>query len=913
MKKSILLFSFFLISTVSAQTYKGNVLKNSGFDCVTDECKAEWEVYPGDYTSFDYEEEGATMYGSSRKYPSYWGSHGFKLWGKYNGQENENSVFQTFTDVPAGKEIIVHGMAMTYNEDRIRGENKAFLFIKTFDENWGSYNGFFSDSMDVNSPADVWTTLYTSARVPAGTKYVQIGIGYYQKSNNDHGGLYFDDLQAYIGDVIVDISVNTSHIKDLTQRKRKMMVDLRGGSVGEGTGVIAEPSWGPGTNLRPASSFHWTAEDSADESYSKHLQHDQWYTAIVLDKGLSYDYKFGGHIANLDGTVSGYWENDLPGANYKGNNRNLTISADGNSSTASGAFFHEHESGGDDHIVLDHFLGRGTDNDAPPYTDNPDSVDVYFVVNMSNNLDFDPKTQKVYMAGDLESEVTGGNDWSHGIVMTDIGDGYWSYHWRGAAASDTPLTLNYKFTLGDWSGTHEDGLTGEGISGGNRQIVIEEDMISDEGDVTVPWVWYNNNAPSPFTASSKVPSLTFRTNVGQAIANNGWKDGDLLLVKWGYGRTADKVYVDTLIAGVGGDYQKTIAPTDSLPVDAALGMFYQYYRSSGGSESRETFFNFDTTWADVSLQERRWTTIVAGAASTVTDYLPSKTSGRRLPIFRNSNKLDASAADSDSLLVTWTADLRPIYYQLLSFGSDDADSLTGIQGARTLYYSDRDSIFDWGVWMNGPAIGGWNARGAWGAGLRADSLAKMHDDGTHGDATAGDSIYTVQFKYQKNSTDVGMEFKFGVNAEDNESGFGLNHIENIDVNSPTVASQFGSINPNRYNAWNFDTGRPGLLSVEELAGIPDEFKLSNNYPNPFNPTTSIEFNIPIASQVTLTIYNITGQEIAKIHNDFAEVGKYKATWNGMDNNGIKAPSGVYFYELRAENHFQKVKKMTLLK
>ena len=94
---------------------------------------------------------------------------------------------------------------------------------------------------------------------------------------------------------------------------------------------------------------------------------------------------------------------------------------------------------------------------------------------------------------------------------------------------------------------------------------------------------------------------------------------------------------------------------------------------------------------------------------------------------------------------------------------------------------------------------------------------------------------------------------------------------------------------------------------------PDQFKLSNNYPNPFNPTTSIEFQIPIASEVTLTIYNITGQEIAKIHNDFAEVGSYKAIWNGMDRNGVKAPSGVYFYELRAENHFQKVKKMTLLK
>jgi len=102
--------------------------------------------------------------------------------------------------------------------------------------------------------------------------------------------------------------------------------------------------------------------------------------------------------------------------------------------------------------------------------------------------------------------------------------------------------------------------------------------------------------------------------------------------------------------------------------------------------------------------------------------------------------------------------------------------------------------------MNGPAIGGWNVRGAWGAGLRGDTLAMMHDDGTHGDETAGDSIYTVQFKYQKNSTEIGMEFKFGIYGEDNESGFGLNHIENIDPTNPTVNSQFGSINPNRYSA-----------------------------------------------------------------------------------------------------------------
>ena len=62
------------------------------------------------------------------------------------------------------------------------------------------------------------------------------------------------------------------------------------------------------------------------------------------------------------------------------------------------------------------------------------------------------------MAGDLESEMTGGGDWSHGIVMTDLGNGYYGYHWKGAKNSEAPITLNYKFTLGNWSGTHEDGL-----------------------------------------------------------------------------------------------------------------------------------------------------------------------------------------------------------------------------------------------------------------------------------------------------------------------------------------------------------------------------------------------------------------------------------------------------------------------
>ena len=77
----------------------------------------------------------------------------------------------------------------------------------------------------------------------------------------------------------------------------------------------------------------------------------------------------------------------------------------------------------------------------------------------------------------------------------------------------------------------------------------------------------------------------------------------------------------------------------SLPVDSNIGMYYQYYRGTQVVVIlREIFFNFDTTWKDVSLQERRWTTVTGGAPATIVDYVPSKTHGRRLPVFQNSNE-----------------------------------------------------------------------------------------------------------------------------------------------------------------------------------------------------------------------------------------------------------------------------------
>jgi hypothetical protein len=83
--------------------------------------------------------------------------------------------------------------------------------------------------------------------------------------------------------------------------------------------------------------------------------------------------------------------------------------------------------------------------------------------------------------------------------------------------------------------------------------------------------------------------------------------------------------------------------------------------------------------------------------------------------------------------------------------------------------------------------------------------------------------------------------------------------------------------------------------------------LSNNYPNPFNPTTHIEYALPKEDKVTLKIYNVIGQEVATLKNEIQKAGFYRVAFDGS-----KLSSGVYFYRLQT-SAFNQVKKMLLVK
>jgi hypothetical protein len=101
----------------------------------------------------------------------------------------------------------------------------------------------------------------------------------------------------------------------------------------------------------------------------------------------------------------------------------------------------------------------------------------------------------------------------------------------------------------------------------------------------------------------------------------------------------------------------------------------------------------------------------------------------------------------------------------------------------------------------------------------------------------------------------------------------------------------------------------GSLSVEST---PTKFALLQNFPNPFNPETTIKYNLAEGTNVSLRIYNVVGQVVRTLVSEPQSAGRYTVRWNGSDDRGVSVSSGIYFYEIRS-NGFQDVKKLMLLK
>ena len=112
-------------------------------------------------------------------------------------------------------------------------------------------------------------------------------------------------------------------------------------------------------------------------------------------------------------------------------------------------------------------------------------------------------------------------------------------------------------------------------------------------------------------------------------------------------------------------------------------------------------------------------------------------------------------------------------------------------------------------------------------------------------------------------------------------------------------------------------GSMEVWALNITQGVENEFPKPgitlSNYPNPFNPETTISFNLPEESKVELDIYNIKGQKIKSLVNDQYLKGEHSIIWDGTNTNNKSVSSGIYLYQLKVNDKIEKVKKMMLLK
>ena len=106
---------------------------------------------------------------------------------------------------------------------------------------------------------------------------------------------------------------------------------------------------------------------------------------------------------------------------------------------------------------------------------------------------------------------------------------------------------------------------------------------------------------------------------------------------------------------------------------------------------------------------------------------------------------------------------------------------------------------------------------------------------------------------------------------------------------------------------------PSALDVDEKSRVlPEQFKLSQNFPNPFNPTTTIKYMLPEDSRVNITVYNMLGKEIYQLLSSVKPAGSHSIQWNGVDQDGNKVSTGIYLFQIQAGD-FVQTKKMVLMK
>jgi hypothetical protein len=474
------------------------------------------------------------------------------------------------------------------------------------------------------------------------------------------------------------------------------------------------------------------------------------------------------------------------------------------------------------------------------------------------------------------------------------------------------------------------GFDNESTFAGNHQPSVDEDnptlnlvfgaMLQGDGSFVDglfdPYIIIDNSATPPtFEVVRRggendiIPvdvEVEFRVNMGVSLLNGSFDPiaGDVVTVSGsmnGWDSTADTLAADFIDPNV---YSGIV----------------QIENFNGGDQIAFKFTTRDTE-GNVGWEGGSDKILVISGQEADTDnngYIDASypPAGEAVPFFSGITFDDVFTQETDVVL---SVDARTAFYHIADSSGMPADVQTG----------DPVTSFD-GLFANGPFANSVNGWESWGDNLAGRSDLQLVDDGTNGDAVAGDSVYTITLTKGAGEAKRNQDLKFGVNGFDNESTFAGNHKPDIDEANPTLSLIFGAMleTEGTFNDGIFDqyilvdnTTTPptamvvrrggeddtGMITNTEDSVLPEQVTLSQNYPNPFNPVTTIAYELRQSSRVTLAVYDLLGRQVATLVDSMMPAAAHTVQFDAS-----QLASGMYMYRLQAGDQVL-VKTMMLLK
>ena len=164
--------------------------------------------------------------------------------------------------------------------------------------------------------------------------------------------------------------------------------------------------------------------------------------------------------------------------------------------------------------------------------------------------------------------------------------------------------------------------------------------------------------------------------------------------------------------------------------------------------------------------------------------------------------------------------------------------------------------------------------------------------------------------YYKRSIDGGISWSSDTRLTSNSS---VKLYSSVSVSDSVVHVAWTDTRDGNYEIYYKRNPTGNIVGVKIISSeIPEEFSLSQNYPNPFNPGTNIKFTIPKSGLVTLKVYDVLGNEIATLVDEYKPVGSYEVKFDVGQDSSPDIASGIYFYKVQAGNYIE-MKKMVLIK